>query len=158
MEHNRLACDCSSQLARPANGLVCLPQDMDAGACTTKCVELLSAADAAPAPALAGPGSAGWAARCRKAGVPEDCDEAKLAFAEHGAAQPSCPCHSYHHPISHKRHSAAHFLTPCSSSPGTMVRGTPTGKLNDDLPSEEEDDGEGMGDFAADIGGGKDDY
>ena len=55
-------------------------------------------------------------------------------------------------------YSAAHFLTPCSSSPGTMVRGTPTGKLNDDLPSEEEDDGEGMGDFAADIGGGKDDY
>ena len=36
-------------------------------------------------PRQAGPGSAGWAARCRKAGVPEDCDEAKLAFAEHGA-------------------------------------------------------------------------
>ena len=37
------------------------------------------------------------------------------------------------------------------------MRGTPTGKLNDDLPSEEEDDGDGMGDFATDIGGG-DDY
>jgi diadenosine tetraphosphate (Ap4A) HIT family hydrolase len=79
------------------------------------------------APAVAGPegtpGTDEWKTRCRRAGVPEDCDPAKLAFAEHG----------------------------------TKIRGESTGKLNDDLPSEEEDDGDGMGDFAADIGGG-DDY
>ena len=43
------------------------------------------------------------------------------------------------------------------ASAGTKIRGESTGKLNDDLPSEEEDDGDGMGDFVADIGGG-DDY
>jgi hypothetical protein len=39
--------------------------------------------------AAAGPGSSGWAARCRRAGVPEDCTEEKLLFAEHGAVQPT---------------------------------------------------------------------
>ena len=125
---------------------------MDAGACTTKCVELLSAADAAPAPAPAGPGSAGWAARCRRAGVLEDCTEEKLLFAEHGAAQPT----------NRSRSTAVTRRAPCAPSPhaatGTKL---PEGHVAtvtvDDLPDEEEDDGDGLGDFVNDIGGG-DDY
>ena len=71
-------------------------------------------------------------------------------FAEHGAAQPSSRSHRHWHSF----HSTGRSLTPRSA--GTKIRGESTGKLNDDLPDEEEADGD-MGDFVNDIGGG-DDY